>query len=448
MEFQLSYFKSWKMMLWKCCTQDAQQIWETQQWSQDWKRSVFIPIPKKGNAKECSNYCTVTLISHTSKVMHKFLQARLQHYLNRELPDTQAGFRKGRGTREQIANICWIIQRARELQKNIYFCFIDYAKTFDYSDQNKLENSSRNESIRPSYLPPEKSVCRSRRNRIRHGTMDWSQIRKEVYQGCILWSCLSDLYAEYIRQNAGLDEAYAGIRIAGRNINNLRYADDTTLMAENEEELKSLLIKVKEWKSWLKIQHSGNEDHGIWVHHFMANRWGDNGNSDRLYFLGLQNRCRWWLQPWNLKTLAPWKKSYAKPRQSIKKQSHYLANKVCLAKVMFFSSSHVWMWELDHKESLVLKSWCFWTVVLEKILESSLDCKEIQPVHPKGDQSSIFIESMDAEAETPNFWPSDARNQLTGKSSDAGKDWRQEERETTEDEMVGWHHWLNGHESE
>ena len=95
----------------------GQQIWKTQQWPQDWKRSVFIPIPKKGNAKECSNYCTVTLISHTSKVMHKFLQARLQHYLNRELPDTQAGFRKGRGTREQIANICWIIEKAREFQK-------------------------------------------------------------------------------------------------------------------------------------------------------------------------------------------------------------------------------------------------------------------------------------------------------------------------------------------
>ena len=106
--FQLSYFKSGDDAV-KVLHAIGQQIWKTQQWPQDWKRSVFIPIPKKGNAKECSNYCTVTLISHTSKVMHKFLQARLQHYLNRELPDTQAGFRKGRGTREQIANICWII---------------------------------------------------------------------------------------------------------------------------------------------------------------------------------------------------------------------------------------------------------------------------------------------------------------------------------------------------
>ena len=111
------------------------QIWKTQQWSQDWKRSVFIPIPKKGNVKECSNYCTIALISHTSKVLLKILQARLQQYVNHVLPDVQAGFRKGRGTRDQIVNICWIIKKAREFQKNIYFCFIDYAKAFDCVDQ-------------------------------------------------------------------------------------------------------------------------------------------------------------------------------------------------------------------------------------------------------------------------------------------------------------------------
>ena len=116
----------------------GQQIWKTQQWPQHWKRSVFIPIPKKGNAKECSNYRTIALISHTSKVILKILQARLQQYVNCELPDIQSGFRQGRGTRYQIANICWIIDRAREFQKNIYFCFIDYAKAFDYVDDNKL----------------------------------------------------------------------------------------------------------------------------------------------------------------------------------------------------------------------------------------------------------------------------------------------------------------------
>ena len=119
----------------------CQQIGKTQQWPENWKRSVFIPIPNKGNAKECSNYCTVVLISHTSKIMLKILQVRLQQYVNQELPDVQAGFRNSRGTRGQIANICWIIEEAREFQKNISFCFIDYVKAFDYVDHNKLENS-------------------------------------------------------------------------------------------------------------------------------------------------------------------------------------------------------------------------------------------------------------------------------------------------------------------
>ena len=116
----------------------CEQTWKTQQWPQDWKRSVFIPIPKKDNAKECSNYCTIALISHASKVTLKILQTRLQQYMNHELPDVQAGFRKGRGTRDQIANIHWIIEKAREFQKNIYFCFLDYAKAFDCVDHNKL----------------------------------------------------------------------------------------------------------------------------------------------------------------------------------------------------------------------------------------------------------------------------------------------------------------------
>ena len=114
----------------------CQQIWKTQQWPQDWKRSVFISIPKKGNAKECSNYCTIALISHASKVMLKILQARLQQYMNHEIPDVQAGFRKGRGARDQIANIRWIIEKTKEFQKNIYFCFIDCAKAFDYVEHH------------------------------------------------------------------------------------------------------------------------------------------------------------------------------------------------------------------------------------------------------------------------------------------------------------------------
>ena len=138
-------------------------MWKTQQWPQDWKRSIFIPIPKKGNAKECSNYHTIALISYASKVMLKILQARVQQYVNCELPDVQAGFRKGRGTRDQIANICWIIKKTRELHKNIYF-FIDYAKAFDCVDHNKPENSERDGNTRPPHLPLEKSVCRSGSN--------------------------------------------------------------------------------------------------------------------------------------------------------------------------------------------------------------------------------------------------------------------------------------------
>ena len=141
-----------------------QQIWKTQQWPQDWKRSVVIPIPKKGNAKKCSNYCTIALISHASKVMLKILQARLQQSVNCELSDVQAGFRKGRGTIDQIDSVHWIIEKAREFQKNIYFCFFDYAKAFDCVDRHKLKNSERDGNTRPPDLPLEKPICRSGSN--------------------------------------------------------------------------------------------------------------------------------------------------------------------------------------------------------------------------------------------------------------------------------------------
>ena len=181
----------------------------------------------------------------------------------------------------------------------------------------------------------------------------------------------------------------------------------------------------------------------------MANRWGNSRNSERLYFGGLQNHSRWWLQPWNYKMLAPWKKSYDQPRQFIKKQRHYLDNKGLSSQGCGFSSSHVWMWELDYKKSWVPKNWCFWTVVLEKTLERLLDCKEIQPIHPKGDQSWVFIGRTDAEAETPVLlWLPDTKSWLIWKDPDAGKDWGQEEKGMTEDEMAGWHHRLDGHEFE
>ena len=142
------------------------------------------------------------------------------------------------------------------------------------------------------------------------------------------------------------------------------------------------------------------------------------------------------------------KKSYDQPRQHIKKQRHYFADKSPSSQSYGFSNSHVWMWELDHKESWAPKNGCFGTRVLEKPLESPLDCKEIKPVNPKGNQSWIFIRGTDAEAEIPTLWPPDVKNWVTGKNPDSGKDWRHKEKGTTEDEMVVWHHWLDGHEFE
>ena len=204
--------------------------------------------PKERQAKECSNYCTIALISHATKVMLKILQARFQQYVNRELPDVQVEFRKGRGTRDQTANIHWIIEKAREFQKNIYFCFIDNSKAFDYVDHNKLWKILKEMGIPDHLTCLLRNLCVGQEAtvRTRHGTTDWFKIGKGVQQGCVLSHCLFNFYSEYIMRNAELDETQAGIKIAGRNINNLRYADDTTLLAESEKELKSLLMKVKE----------------------------------------------------------------------------------------------------------------------------------------------------------------------------------------------------------
>ena len=225
--------------------------------------------------------------------MLKIFQARLQQYVNHELPDVQTGFRKGRGTRDQIANICWIMEKAKEFQKNIYFCFIDYAKDFDCVDHNKLWKFLKEMGI------PDHLTCLLRNLyagqeaplRTGHGTTDWFQIGRGERQGYILSPCLFNFYAEYIMRNVGLEDTQAGIKIAGRNIKNLRYADDTTLMAESEEELKSLLMKVKveSEKVGLKLK--------IEKMNIMASgpiiSWGNSGNSVRHYSFGLQNHCRW-----------------------------------------------------------------------------------------------------------------------------------------------------------
>ena len=224
----------------------CKQIWKTQKWPQDWKKSVFTPIPKKTSVKALLKamlkYHKIAFNSHTRKVTCKVLQARLQQHVNQELPEAQAGFRKYRETRDHIANIHWIIKKAREFQKNIYFCFIDYIKAFVWTTTNlKILNEMEIPEhitclLRNVYAAQEATV------RTGHGTTDWLQIGKGVCQGCILSPCLFNLYAEYIMRNAGLEESQAGIKIARRNIINLRYAD-TTLMAKSTEELKSLLMK-------------------------------------------------------------------------------------------------------------------------------------------------------------------------------------------------------------
>ena len=189
----------------------CQKIWKTQQWPQDWKKSDFIPIPKKGNAKECSNYHTIALISHS------ILQARLQQYVNCELPDVQAGFRKRRGTRDQIANTCWIMEKAREFQKNIYFCFIDYAKAFECVDHKKLWTILKEMGIPDhlTYLLRNLYAGQEATVRTGHGTTDWFQIGKGVCQGCILSPCLFNFYAEYIMRTLGWKKHKLGSRLLG-----------------------------------------------------------------------------------------------------------------------------------------------------------------------------------------------------------------------------------------
>ena len=183
----------------------------------------FHSNPKKGNSKECSNYHTIALLSHASKEMLKILQARLQQYVNRELSYVPAGFRKGRGTRDQIADIRWIIEKEESSKKTHLFLFIDYAKAFDCVDHNKLWKILREMGI------PDHLTCllinlyagQEATVRTGHGTTDWFQIGKGVRQGCILSLCLFNFYAEYTMRNAGLEETQAGIKIARRNINNL-----------------------------------------------------------------------------------------------------------------------------------------------------------------------------------------------------------------------------------
>ena len=211
------------------------------------------------------------------------------------------GFRKGRGTREQIANIRWIIGKAREFQRNTYFCFIGYAKAFDCVNHNKLWKILKEMGIPDLLTCLLRNLCAVQEAAVRtgHETTDWFQTGKGVHQGAILSPCLFNLYAEYIMRNAGLDEAQAGIKIAKRNIKNHRCVDDTTHMVESEEELKSLLMKVKKESENVGLKLTIQKIKIMAFGPIMANRWGNNRNSVRLYFFGLQNHCRWCLQPGN-----------------------------------------------------------------------------------------------------------------------------------------------------
>ncbi|XP_049735321.1 transmembrane protein 61 isoform X1 [Elephas maximus indicus] len=207
-----------------------------------------MPIPKKADPTECGNYRTISLISHVSKVLLKIIQKRLQQYIDRELPEIQAGFRRGRGSRDIIADVRWILAESREYQKDVYLCFIDYAKAFDCVDHNKLWITLQRMGIpehlivlmRNLYTDQEAVVQTEQRD------TDWFKVRKGVHQACILSPYLFNLYAEQIIREAGLYEEERGIRIGGRLINNLRYADDTTLLAESEEDLKHLLMKIRD----------------------------------------------------------------------------------------------------------------------------------------------------------------------------------------------------------
>ena len=204
----------------------------------------------------------------------------------------------------KLPTSAWSAKKSKRVpEKHLFLLYWLCQSLWLCGSQQTVENSSRDGNTRPPDLPLEKSVCRSGSNcpvRTGHGTTDWFQIGKGVQQGCILSPCLFNLYAEYVMRNAGLDEAQAGIKIAGRNINNL-ICKWHHPYGRKQRRTKEPLDESErgEWKSWLKAQHSENEDHGIRSHHFMANRWRNSGNSGRLYFEGLQNQYRWWRQPWN-----------------------------------------------------------------------------------------------------------------------------------------------------
>ena len=263
--------------------------------------------------------------------------------------------------------------------------------------------------------------------RTRYGTTDWFQIGKGVCQGHIFSLCLFNFYPEYIMQNARLNEAQAGIKIARRNINNLIYTDDTILMAESEEELKSPLMKLKEEseKVGLKLNIQKMK---IMAYGLITSRQIDGETVEtvkRLYCLGLQNHCRWWLQPWNKKTLAPWKRNCDQPRQHIKKQRHYFADKGPNSQSNGFSSSHVWIWELEYKaerrRSDAFELWCWKRLLRVPWTARSSNQSILREISPK-----YSLEGLMLKLKLQYFGHLMRSTDSLEKSPDAGQDWRQE----------------------
>jgi hypothetical protein len=225
----------------------CQQIWKSNLWPQEWRRSLFLPLSKKGDLKLCSIYRNIALIPHTSKILLRIIQGRLATYIKREILEEQAGIRKGRGTRDQIANIRWILEITREYSKTILMCFIDYGKAFNCIDHSRLWNTLRSMGVPEHLIVLIKSLYTNQEAAVKleYRNTEWFEVRKGVRHRCIMSHYLFNMYSEYILRRVGFEDNI-GVQVGGRTINNLQYADDTTILAENKEDMGKLLKKLKE----------------------------------------------------------------------------------------------------------------------------------------------------------------------------------------------------------